>query len=121
MGNPNMQKGLPSVNPMGRARWKPLTDALRVELTADPKRARRIARRVLQMAEEGDIQAINFIADRTEGKAVQSIELGEPGSFMATDERERRITELQSLVLGDIKHRAEDAVEVPLLPTGVKK
>jgi hypothetical protein len=66
-----MVKGLPSVNPTGRGgKWKPLSDALRMELAAEPQRARRIARRLLQEAEEGNLQAAQILFDRTEGKAL---------------------------------------------------
>ena len=114
MGNPNMQKGAPSVNPLGRAKWKPLTDALRMEFTANPKAARRIARRLIQEAQEGNLEATKVIMARIEGKAIQAIELGEPGEFMQAEERFARMIELQAKVI-------EDAVTIPLLPTGVKE
>ena len=96
-GNPNMVKGGPSINPRGRprGRFRPLSDALRQELLAEPKRARRIVRRLIQMAEGGDLKAMDMIMDRTEGKAVQSIEVGEPGAFMDEDERIAKDAELQ--------------------------
>jgi hypothetical protein len=117
MANPNMKKGAASVNPQGRGRWKPLSDAIMVELLADPKRPRRIARRLLQEAEEGNLQAAQILFDRTEGKALQMLEVGAAGEFMDNEERYARVLELQKKVL------AEDAVEVPLLPTstGIKK
>lgn len=115
MANPNMKPGMPSVNPKGRSVWKPLTDALKIELTAEPKRARRIARRLLQEAEDGNLEATKIIMDRLEGKPVQAVEIGEPGEFMGQDERYKRILELQGKAL------VEDAVTVPLLPTGVKE
>jgi hypothetical protein len=115
-GNPNMVKGLPSVNPTGRGgKWKPLSDALRMELAAEPQRARRIARRLLQEAEEGNLQAAQILFDRTEGKALQMLEVGAAGEFMDNAERTNRILELQR------KTMIEDAVEVPLLPTRVNK
>ena len=109
MGNPNMKKGSPSVNPLGRGRWKPLSDAIMMELTAEPKRARRIARRLLQQAEEGDHQAQQILFDRTEGKALQMLEIGALGESMDQEERWSRIRELQSKLI-------EDAVVVPALP-----
>jgi hypothetical protein len=85
-----------------------------VELLADPKRPRRIARRLLQEAEEGNLQATQILFDRTEGKALQMLEVGAAGEFMDNEERRNRILELQR------KTMVEDAVEVPLLPTRVK-
>jgi hypothetical protein len=115
-GNPNMVKGGPSVNPQGRpkGRFRPLTEALIMELIQDPKRARRIARRLLQQAEEGIPQAQSLVFDRVEGKAIQQIEMGQAGDFMDGNERVKRILELQDKAL------IENAVEVPLLPTRVK-
>lgn len=114
MANPNMVKGMASVNPLGRARWKPLTDAIRVELTANPKAARRIARRLIQESVDGNLEAMKILFDRMEGKALQLLEVGEPGAFMDVSERQQRILELHSKMV-------EDAVTIPMLPNGVKE
>lgn len=53
---------------------KPFAEALRLELNAageDHKALRKIAAKVITMAEGGDMQAINAIADRLDGKPAQ--------------------------------------------------
>lgn len=55
-------------------REKPFAEALRMELAdagADHKRLRVIARKLLDQAEEGDMQAIREVADRLDGKPAQ--------------------------------------------------
>jgi HPt (histidine-containing phosphotransfer) domain-containing protein len=55
---------------------KPFSDALRAALAADDYRAlRRIATRLIGMAEAGDLQAIAMIGDRLDGKAHQSTDI----------------------------------------------
>jgi len=63
-----------SGNPGGRPKDKPFADALRMELAAageDGKKLRAIARALIANAESGDMQAINAIADRLDGKPAQ--------------------------------------------------
>lgn len=61
----------------GRKQEKPFKDALRMELAKvaddDQKGLRKIARKLIEMAEEGDMQAIKELADRTDGKVPQGI------------------------------------------------
>lgn len=67
-----------SGNPRGRAAEKPFADALRMEIKAggdDHQKLRAIARKLLEKAEEGDMQAINCLADRLDGKPRQSVEM----------------------------------------------
>jgi hypothetical protein len=63
----------------GRKAEKPFRDALRIEIAAlgdsDPLALRSIARRLLEKAAEGDMQAIKELADRTDGKAVQQLDV----------------------------------------------
>ena len=47
----------------------------------DPERLRRIAEKLLSMAEEGDIQAIKEIGDRVDGKPKQIIGGDEESPF----------------------------------------
>ena len=49
-------------------REKPFNDALRIALRGDPLRLRRIAERLAEKAEEGDLAAIRELADRLDGK-----------------------------------------------------
>lgn len=55
-----------SGNPGGRPK-KHLTEALLDALEKDPKRAAKIANKLLAQAENGDVQSFDRIADRTEG------------------------------------------------------
>jgi hypothetical protein len=73
--------------------------------------------------------AVALLMDRLEGKALQQMEIGEPGQFRTQDEIIGRTVELQAKLFNDESfmaqmreavERAEDAVEVPLLPTRVK-
>lgn len=61
--------------PLGaKNKEKPFAEALRMELAAageDHKALRRIAAKLVVMAEDGDMQAINAIADRLDGKPAQ--------------------------------------------------
>lgn len=52
---------------------KLVRDALMAAARQDPDKLKRIAQKVLDKAEEGDMQAVNFIADRIDGKAVQPL------------------------------------------------
>src|SRR3954451_14400578 len=49
-------------------REKPFNDALRIALRGDPLRLRRIAEKLAEKAEEGDLAAIRELADRLDGK-----------------------------------------------------
>lgn len=81
MGEPyRWKKGCPSPNPGGRTRKTKLTDAYRDWLEeVDPKtgltNAERIAVGLGNKALKGDTIAAREIADRTEGKARQPIEM----------------------------------------------
>ncbi len=63
----------------GGRKEKPFRDALRAEIAAaeaandDPRALRKIARKLLGSAAEGDIQAIKEVADRLDGKVPQAI------------------------------------------------
>ena len=67
-----------SGNPKGRAAEKPFADALRMEIRAsgeDHLKLRAIARTLLEKAEAGDMQAINCLADRSDGKPSQALDV----------------------------------------------
>lgn len=60
----------------GRKAEKPFADALRMELAAageDHKALRMIARALISKAAGGDMQAINSLVDRTDGKVPQAL------------------------------------------------
>ena len=51
---------------------KPFLDALRKSIAQNPQKLRNAADKVLDKAEEGEPWAVNFLADRIDGKAVQA-------------------------------------------------
>lgn len=65
-----------SGNPGGRRKGPNLTDAIREQLT--PEVRAKIASKILGLAEAGNLAAATFIADRIEGKPVQSLEHSGP-------------------------------------------
>jgi hypothetical protein len=69
-------------------REKPFNDALRIALRSNPLRLRRIAEKLAEKAEGGDLAAIREIADRLDGKPVQML-----------DRRELPVTELTTAEL----------------------
>lgn len=80
-----------SGNPKGRQSSKPFADALRMEiaqLEGDRRGLRKVARKLITKAEEGDMQAIKELADRLDGKAVQQTELtGKDGGPIETRDK----------------------------------
>ena len=74
-----------SGNPAGRASEKPFADALRMEIKAageDHQQLRVIARKLLDKASEGDMQAINCLADRLDGRPAQALEVHTAATFV---------------------------------------
>ena len=68
-----------TINPVGAplgnkngTKNKPFLDALRRSIAQNPQKLRNAADKVLEKAEEGEPWAVNFLADRTDGKAVQA-------------------------------------------------
>jgi hypothetical protein len=55
-------------------REKPFNDALRIALRSHPLRLRRIAEKLTEKAQEGDLAAIRELADRLDGKPAQVID-----------------------------------------------
>ena len=88
--------------PVYRGGKKPmvkLTHALRIRLTEDPSKANRIAEKLIEMALDGNLEAIKLIFDRLEGKAPQSVKMEHSGTVdhkhnLTADERRDRIREL---------------------------
>lgn len=62
-----------SGNPGGRPKWKQITEMLRNPKYQD--KLEQITDLVYEMALKGDFKAINFIADRLEGKPSQRFEV----------------------------------------------
>ena len=63
-------------------REKPFNDALRIALRGDPLRLRRIAEKLAEKAEEGDLAAIREVADRLDGKPPQAHTGGDAGDLV---------------------------------------
>ena len=67
-------------------RQKPFTDALRVALlSGGGRRLRAIADKLAEKAEQGDLQAIQQIGDRLDGRPSQAIERGDVPVEMLSD------------------------------------
>jgi hypothetical protein len=61
--------------PVGsRNRELPFNSALQLALRGHPQRLRRIAERLTEKAEEGDLAAIKELADRLDGRPVQVVD-----------------------------------------------
>lgn len=92
MGNPNWVPGV-SGHPGGRSTEKPFLAALKLEIAEarqkGPRSLRRIARKLLNNAENGETAAIREIADRLDGKIPQPAPL-------QPDENTRLIIEIRS-------------------------
>jgi hypothetical protein len=99
-----------SGNPSGRPKTKPISDALR-ELLAEEyagneerfkglSNAHVLAVKLFEMADAGDLKALQEITNRLEGMAPQSLTMGGPNGgaipwlSLSRDENERRLTEL---------------------------
>jgi hypothetical protein len=55
-------------------RERPFSEALRLALHGNPLRLRRIAEKLTEKAEQGDLAAIRELADRLDGKPVQIVD-----------------------------------------------
>jgi hypothetical protein len=67
-------------------RQKPFNDALLMTLRSNPLALRRIAAKLVERAEEGDLAAIREIADRLDGKPAQVIDRQDIPITELTDE-----------------------------------
>lgn len=83
----------------GRRQEKPFADALRMELAAagdDHKALRLIARKLIENAQEGKLDAIRELADRTDGKVAQAIIGDASADPISVNVIERRIVRANS-------------------------
>ena len=80
----------------GRNKRRIMTDALMIALNREvddcdgkpTKQIAKIAKKLVENAADGDMQAIKEVFDRTEGKAAQAIQLtGEDGGPVRTDNK----------------------------------
>jgi len=77
VGRP-FQKGDPRINRGGRP---PALLSKAMQAVVSDEDAEAIMKRVLAAAKKGDLQAIQMLWDRMEGKAVARNEQGQPGAF----------------------------------------
>jgi hypothetical protein len=92
-------------------RQKPFNDALRMTLRSDPLALRRIAAKLIEKAEEGDLAAIREFADRLDGKPEPAIDLRRVSISELTD------AQLDHLIAADgLELVEEDDPNVLLLP-----
>jgi hypothetical protein len=89
-------------------RQKPFADALRMEICAgnDPRHLRAIARKLIEMAESGDLQAIKEVGDRLDGKCAQAIERGDVSVELVSDRE----------LFAVIRRGSPEPVDVPSYP-----
>jgi hypothetical protein len=59
------KKGCPSPNPAGRPRQTPIKEAIKA--ACSPERIKKIVDKVVQMAEEGDLRAVEFVRVHLDG------------------------------------------------------
>lgn len=88
---------------------KPFVEALRMELAAagdNHKALRRIAKTLIGMAENGDMQAISAIADRLDGKPAQTVDMN-----VRKIARELTDDELASIAAGSGDGTAQASVD----------
>jgi hypothetical protein len=57
-------------------RERPFNEALRIALCQRPHSLRRVADRLIDKAEEGDLPSIRELIDRLDGKTVQAVDCG---------------------------------------------
>jgi hypothetical protein len=88
-------------------REKAFNDALRIALRARPQSLRRIADKLIDKGEQGDLPSIREIADRLDGRPVQMIDRRELSLNELTD------AELLVIAAGG---RIEDELEMKVIP-----
>lgn len=60
-------------NPVGGKPDKLIRDALKAAIRQEPQKLKRAAEKVLDEAADGNLHAMNFLAERIDGKAVQAV------------------------------------------------
>ena len=73
-----------SGNPSGRPKARPFKTALAMELAEigeNHKALREIASKLIEAASSGDMQAINALVDRTDGRPDRTLNLSLPKSY----------------------------------------
>ena len=67
--------GAPKGNQNGVKQNRLITDALRRVVTQSPEKLKKACEKVLEDAQEGNLYALSFIADRLDGKPSQSVDM----------------------------------------------
>jgi hypothetical protein len=80
-------------------REKVFNQALLIELRSNPLALRRIAAKLVEKAEEGELAAIREIADRLDGKPAQVIDRGDVPVRELTDEAAGALPEREEILL----------------------
>ena len=93
-------------------RQRPFNQALLIELRSNPVALRRIAAKLVEKAEEGELAAIREIADRLDGKPAQVVDRPDLPISKLSDEQ------LLAIAAGALPEREE--MKVLLLPPGPK-
>ena len=88
-------------------REKPFNQALLMTLRSNPVALRRIAAKLVEKAEEGELAAIREIADRLDGKPVQMLDRRDVPINKLTDE------ELLAIAAGALPEREEMKLLLP--------
>jgi Family of unknown function (DUF5681) len=110
-----------SGNPGGRRAAKPITDAIYMELAAAedgredavPARSLRMAiRKQLEKASQGDLNALIFLTERTEGKARQVITGDDQQPIQITLERGE---EARARIIAELNRIGSRMVEVEVV------
>jgi hypothetical protein len=99
------EKGV-SGNPGGRPHWKQVTELMKTETNQEKLAV--IVDKVFDLALEGNMRAVEFIADRLEGKVAQRVEV-------TTNDQPIKVFDIEDL---DDYEKAEP---IELLPTKVSE
>ncbi|MDG2188517.1 MAG: DUF5681 domain-containing protein [Candidatus Marinimicrobia bacterium] len=102
------EKGV-SGNPGGRPKWKQVTEIMKSE--TNTAKLETMIDKVFDLALEGNMRAVEFIADRLEGKVAQRVELSTKSDqpikvfdIEGIDDDEKPHTELLEHVTTDSNH-----------------
>jgi len=97
-------------------REKPVSDLLRVAvLSGGGRRLRVIVEKLLDKAEQGDLQAIREVMDRLDGKPTQAIEPGDAPLEAMTDQQ------LFAIIRGASREPLDEPSHMQICgPSGVK-
>lgn len=99
-----------SGNPGGRPRKRLIDRELEEMLSSeDSSLAKAIAKALVNRARRGDLKAIQLVAERTEGRPRQAMEVSGPDGerlaleFMTDEQLNERIAQLQAQIAGESK------------------